>query len=312
MAILVIAEHDNSQIKSGTLNTVSAALKLGSDVHLLVAGSGCAAAADAGKQIAGVSKVLLADAAVLAHPLAENLTPLVVDLAKQYSHVLAPATTFGKNLLPRVAALLDVAQISEITAVESADTFVRPVYAGNVMATVQSADAIKVITVRTTAFEPAATAGGSAAVDAISGAADAGLSRFVSQELTVSDRPELAAAKIVVSGGRALGSAEQFKAVIEPLADKIGAAVGASRAAVDAGYAPNDYQVGQTGKVVAPQLYVAVGISGAIQHLAGMKDSKVIVAINKDEEAPIFQVADYGIVGDLFTVLPELMSELSK
>lgn len=312
MAILVIAEHDNSQIKSGTLNTVSAALKLGSDVHLLVAGNGCAAAADAGKQIAGVSKVLLADAAVLAHPLAENLTPLVVELAKQYSHVLAPATTFGKNLLPRVAALLDVAQISEITAVESADTFVRPVYAGNVMATVQSTDAIKVITVRTTAFEPAATAGGSAAVDAISGAADAGLSRFVSQELTVSDRPELAAAKIVVSGGRALGSAEQFKAVIEPLADKIGAAVGASRAAVDAGYAPNDYQVGQTGKVVAPQLYVAVGISGAIQHLAGMKDSKVIVAINKDEEAPIFQVADYGIVGDLFTVLPELMSELSK
>ncbi|MCK6437590.1 electron transfer flavoprotein subunit alpha/FixB family protein [Rivihabitans pingtungensis] len=312
MAILVIAEHDNSQIKSGTLNTVTAAQKLGSDVHLLVAGAGCAAAADAAKQIAGVSKVLLADAAALAHPLAENLTPLVVDLAKQYSHVLAPATTFGKNLLPRVAALLDVAQISEITAVESADTFVRPVYAGNVMATVQSSDAIKVITVRTTAFEAAAVSGGSAAVEAVSGAADAGLSSFVSQELTVSDRPELAAAKIVVSGGRALGSAEQFKAVIEPLADKLGAAVGASRAAVDAGYAPNDYQVGQTGKVVAPQLYVAVGISGAIQHLAGMKDSKVIVAINKDEEAPIFQVADYGIVGDLFSVLPELMTELSK
>lgn len=312
MAILVIAEHDNSQIKSGTLNTVTAAQKLGSDVHLLVAGAGCAAAADAAKQIAGVSKVLLADAAALAHPLAENLTPLVVDLAKQYSHVLAPATTFGKNLLPRVAALLDVAQISEITAVESADTFVRPVYAGNVMATVQSSDAIKVITVRTTAFEPAAVSGGAAAVEAVSGAADAGLSSFVSQELTVSDRPELAAAKIVVSGGRALGSAEQFKAVIEPLADKLGAAVGASRAAVDAGYAPNDYQVGQTGKVVAPQLYVAVGISGAIQHLAGMKDSKVIVAINKDEEAPIFQVADYGIVGDLFSVLPELMTELSK
>ncbi|WP_333700544.1 electron transfer flavoprotein subunit alpha/FixB family protein, partial [Rivihabitans pingtungensis] len=282
MAILVIAEHDNSQIKSGTLNTVTAAQKLGSDVHLLVAGAGCAAAADAAKQIAGVSKVLLADAAALAHPLAENLTPLVVDLAKQYSHVLAPATTFGKNLLPRVAALLDVAQISEITAVESADTFVRPVYAGNVMATVQSSDAIKVITVRTTAFEAAAVSGGAAAVEAVSGAADAGLSSFVSQELTVSDRPELAAAKIVVSGGRALGSAEQFKAVIEPLADKLGAAVGASRAAVDAGYAPNDYQVGQTGKVVAPQLYVAVGISGAIQHLAGMKDSKVIVAINKD------------------------------
>lgn len=312
MAILVIAEHDNSQIKSGTLNTVTAAQKLGSDVHLLVAGAGCAAAADAAKQIAGVSKVLLADAAALAHPLAENLTPLVVDLAKQYSHVLAPATTFGKNLLPRVAALLDVAQISEITAVESADTFVRPVYAGNVMATVQSSDAIKVITVRTTTFEAAAVSGGAAAVEAVSGAADAGLSSFVSQELTVSDRPELAAAKIVVSGGRALGSAEQFKAVIEPLADKLGAAVGASRAAVDAGYAPNDYQVGQTGKVVAPQLYVAVGISGAIQHLAGMKDSKVIVAINKDEEAPIFQVADYGIVGDLFSVLPELMTELSK
>lgn len=312
MAILVIAEHDNSQIKSGTLNTVTAAQKLGSDVRLLVAGAGCAAAADAAKQIAGVSKVLLADAAALAHPLAENLTPLVVDLAKQYSHVLAPATTFGKNLLPRVAALLDVAQISEITAVESADTFVRPVYAGNVMATVQSSDAIKVITVRTTAFEAAAVSGGAAAVEAVSGAADAGLSSFVSQELTVSDRPELAAAKIVVSGGRALGSAEQFKAVIEPLADKLGAAVGASRAAVDAGYAPNDYQVGQTGKVVAPQLYVAVGISGAIQHLAGMKDSKVIVAINKDEEAPIFQVADYGIVGDLFSVLPELMTELSK
>ena len=306
MAILVIAEHDNSQIKSGTLNTVTAAQKLGSDVHLLVAGAGCAAAADAAKQIAGVSKVLLADAAALAHPLAENLTPLVVDLAKQYSHVLAPATTFGKNLLPRVAALLDVAQISEITAVESADTFVRPVYAGNVMATVQSSDAIKVITVRTTAFEAAAVSGGAAAVEAVSGAADAGLSSFVSQELTVSDRPELAAAKIVVSGGRALGSAEQFKAVIEPLADKLGAAVGASRAAVDAGYAPNDYQVGQTGKVVAPQLYVAVGISGAIQHLAGMKDSKVIVAINKDEEAPIFQVADYGLVADLFEAVPEL------
>lgn len=310
MAILVIAEHDNSQIKSGTLNTVTAAQKLGSDVHLLVAGAGCAAAADAAKQIAGVSKVLLADAAALAHPLAENLTPLVVDLAKQYSHVLAPATTFGKNLLPRVAALLDVAQISEITAVESADTFVRPVYAGNVMATVQSSDAIKVITVRTTAFEAAAVSGGAAAVEAVSGAADAGLSSFVSQELTVSDRPELAAAKIVVSGGRALGSAEQFKAVIEPLADKLGAAVGASRAAVDAGYAPNDYQVGQTGKVVAPQLYVAVGISGAIQHLAGMKDSKVIVAINKDPEAPIFQVADYGLVADLFEAVPQLVAAL--
>ena len=268
-------------------------------------------AADAAKSLAGVTKVLLADAAQYAHGLAENLAPLVVELAKGYSHVLAPASSFGKNLLPRVAALLDVAQISEIVAVESADTFVRPVYAGNVLATVQSADAIKVITVRTTAFE-AAGQGGSAAVETIAAAADAQLSSFVGQELTKSDRPELGAAKIIVSGGRALGSEEQFKAVIEPLADKLGAAVGASRAAVDAGYAPNDYQVGQTGKVVAPQLYVAVGISGAIQHLAGMKDSKVIVAINKDEEAPIFQVADYGIVGDLFTVVPELMAELSK
>lgn len=280
-------------------------------MHVLVAGSGCAAAAQAASALAGVAKVLVADAAAFAHPLAENLTPLIVDLARGYSHVFAPATTFGKNILPRVAALLDVAQISEITAVESADTFVRPVFAGNVMATVQSSDAIKVITVRTTAFEPVAN-GGSAAIEALAGGSDAGLSRFVSQDLTVSSRPELAAAKVVVSGGRALGSAEQFTAVIEPLADKIGAAVGASRAAVDAGYAPNDYQVGQTGKVVAPQLYIAVGISGAIQHLAGMKDSKIIVAINKDEEAPIFQVADYGIVGDLFTVVPELMAELSK
>ena len=311
MAILVIAEHDNTQIKSGTLNTVSAAQKIGGEVHVLVAGSGCAAAAQAASALAGVAKVLVADAAAFAHPLAENLTPLIVDLARGYSHVFAPATTFGKNVLPRVAALLDVAQISEITAVESADTFVRPVFAGNVMATVQSSDAIKVITVRTTAFEPVAN-GGSAAIEALAGGSDAGLSRFVSQDLTVSSRPELAAAKVVVSGGRALGSAEQFTAVIEPLADKIGAAVGASRAAVDAGYAPNDYQVGQTGKVVAPQLYIAVGISGAIQHLAGMKDSKIIVAINKDEEAPIFQVADYGIVGDLFTVVPELMAELSK
>ena len=311
MAILVIAEHDNTQIKSGTLNTVSAAQKIGGEVHVLVAGSGCAAAAQAASALAGVAKVLVADAAAFAHPLAENLTPLIVDLARGYSHVFAPATTFGKNILPRVAALLDVAQISEITAVESADTFVRPVFAGNVMATVQSADANKVITVRTTAFEPVAN-GGSAAIEALAGGSDAGLSRFVSQDLTVSSRPELAAAKVVVSGGRALGSAEQFTAVIEPLADKIGAAVGASRAAVDAGYAPNDYQVGQTGKVVAPQLYIAVGISGAIQHLAGMKDSKIIVAINKDEEAPIFQVADYGIVGDLFTVVPELMAELSK
>ena len=309
MAILVIAEHDNTQIKSGTLNTVSAAQKIGGEVHVLVAGSGCAAAAQAASALAGVAKVLVADAAAFAHPLAENLTPLIVDLARGYSHVFAPATTFGKNILPRVAALLDVAQISEITAVESADTFVRPVFAGNVMATVQSSDAIKVITVRTTAFEPVAN-GGSAAIEALAGGSDAGLSRFVSQDLTVSSRPELAAAKVVVSGGRALGSAEQFTAVIEPLADKIGAAVGASRAAVDAGYAPNDYQVGQTGKVVAPQLYIAVGISGAIQHLAGMKDSKIIVAINKDPEAPIFSVADYGLEADLFTAVPELVKAL--
>ncbi|OHX17211.1 electron transfer flavoprotein subunit beta [Chromobacterium amazonense] len=310
MAILVIAEHDNQSLKAGTLNTVTAAAKLG-EVHVLVAGHNAAAAADAAKNLAGVSKVLLADAAQYAHGLAENLSSLVVGLAKAYSHVLAPASSFGKNLLPRVAALLDVAQISEITAIESADTFVRPIYAGNVMATVQSVDPIKVITVRTTAFD-AAGHGGSAAVETIAAGADSQLSAFVGQELTKSDRPELGSAQVIVSGGRALGSEEQFKAVIEPLADKLAAAVGASRAAVDAGYAPNDYQVGQTGKVVAPQLYIAVGISGAIQHLAGMKDSKVIVAINKDEEAPIFQVADYGIVGDLFTVVPELMAELSK
>ncbi|MEN3029726.1 electron transfer flavoprotein subunit alpha/FixB family protein [Chromobacterium amazonense] len=310
MAILVIAEHDNQSLKAGTLNTVTAAAKLG-EVHVLVAGLNAAGAADAAKNLAGVSKVLLADAAQYAHGLAENLSSLVVGLAKAYSHVLAPASSFGKNLLPRVAALLDVAQISEITAIESADTFVRPIYAGNVMATVQSVDPIKVITVRTTAFD-AAGQGGSAAVETIAAGADSQLSAFVGQELTKSDRPELGSAKVIVSGGRALGSEEQFKAVIEPLADKLAAAVGASRAAVDAGYAPNDYQVGQTGKVVAPQLYIAVGISGAIQHLAGMKDSKVIVAINKDEEAPIFQVADYGIVGDLFTVVPELMAELSK
>lgn len=310
MAILVIAEHDNQSLKAGTLNTVTAAAKLG-EVHVLVAGHNAAAAADAAKSVAGVAKVLLADNAAYAHGLAENVAPLVVDLAKGYSHVLAPASSYGKNLLPRVAALLDVAQVSDIIAIESADTFVRPVYAGNVLATVQSSDAIKVITVRTTAFEAAAQ-GGAANIEAVATVSDAGLSSFVGQELTKSDRPELGAAKIIVSGGRALGSEEQFKAVIEPLADKLSAAVGASRAAVDAGYAPNDYQVGQTGKVVAPQLYVAVGISGAIQHLAGMKDSKVIVAINKDEEAPIFQVADYGIVGDLFTVVPELIAELSK
>jgi electron transfer flavoprotein alpha subunit len=312
MSVLVIAEHDNASIKSGTLNTITAAGKLGGDVHVLVAGSGCAAAAQAAAKIAGVAKVLVADAAQYANGLAENLGDLVAGLAKGYSHVLAPATTYGKNFLPRVAALLDVAQISDIIKVESADTFVRPIYAGNVLATVQSADSVKVITVRTTAFDAAATEGGAGAVEAVAAGADAGKASFVGQELTKSDRPELTAAKIIVSGGRALGSSEQFTAVIEPLADKIGAAVGASRAAVDAGYAPNDYQVGQTGKIVAPQLYVAVGISGAIQHLAGMKDSKIIVAINKDEEAPIFQVADYGLVADLFTAVPELIAELSK
>ena len=312
MSVLVIAEHDNASIKSGTLNTITAATKLGGDVHVLVAGSGCAAAAQAAAKIAGVAKVLVADAAQYANGLAENLGDLVAGLAKGYSHVLAPATTYGKNFLPRVAALLDVAQISDIIKVESADTFVRPIYAGNVLATVQSADSVKIITVRTTAFDAAATEGGAGAVEAVAAGADAGKASFVGQELTKSDRPELTAAKIIVSGGRALGSSEQFTAVIEPLADKIGAAVGASRAAVDAGYAPNDYQVGQTGKIVAPQLYVAVGISGAIQHLAGMKDSKIIVAINKDEEAPIFQVADYGLVADLFTAVPELIAELGK
>jgi len=312
MAILVIAEHDNQSLKAGTLNAIGAAAKIGGEVHLLVAGHQCAAVADAAKQVSGVQKVLLADDGIYSHLLAENLAPLVVGLAKGYSHILAAATTSGKNFMPRIAALLDVAQISEIVAVESPSVFVRPIYAGNVLATVESADAIKVISVRTTAFEPVATSGGSAALETIAAGSASSLTRFVGQELTKSDRPELAAASVVVSGGRALGSAEQFKSVLEPLADKLGAALGASRAAVDAGYAPNDSQVGQTGKVVAPQLYIAIGISGAIQHLAGMKDSKVIVAINKDEEAPIFQVADYGIVGDLFTVVPELLAELSK
>ncbi|ACO75890.1 probable electron transfer flavoprotein alpha subunit [Laribacter hongkongensis HLHK9] len=311
MAILVIAEHDNAALKSTTKNTVTAAARLGGDIHVLVLGAGAQAAAAEAAKLAGVSKVLLADNAAFAHGLAENLAPAIAGLAKDYSHVLAPATSFGKNVMPRVAALLDVAQLSDIVGIESADTFVRPVYAGNVLVTVQSSDAVKVVTVRGTAFEAAADTG-SAAVEAVSVGADTGLAAYVGAELTQSDRPELTAAKVIVSGGRALGSAEQFKAVVEPLADKLGAAVGASRAAVDAGYAPNDYQVGQTGKVVAPQLYIALGISGAIQHLAGMKDSKVIVAINKDEEAPIFQVADYGLVADLFTAVPELMAELSK
>ena len=310
MGVLVVAEHDNAGFKPATLNTVTAAAKLG-EVTVLVAGSGCRAAADAAAKIKGVAKVLLADGQALDHGLAENLAPMVVALARQFSHVLAPATTFGKNLLPRVAALLDVAQISEITGIEDADTFVRPIYAGNALATVKSADAIKVITVRTTAFDAAQPTGGNAAVEDTTAAGDSGLSTFVGHELTKTERPELTSARIVISGGRGMQSGDNFK-LLEEVADKLGAAVGASRAAVDAGFVPNDYQVGQTGKVVAPDLYIAVGISGAIQHLAGMKDSKVIVAINKDEEAPIFQVADYGLVADLFTAIQELSSELDK
>ncbi|MDQ5879019.1 MAG: electron transfer flavoprotein alpha subunit [Pseudomonadota bacterium] len=309
MAILVIAEHDNASLKPATLNAVSAAAKIGGDIHVLVAGSGCGAAAEAAAKVAGVAKVKVADAAHYADQTAESLAALIVANAAGYSHLIAPATTGGKNTMPRVAALLDVAQISDIIGVESADTFVRPIYAGNVLATVQSADAVKVITVRTTAFEAAAE-GGSAAVETVAAAADAGQTRLVGRELTKSERPELTAAKIIVSGGRGVGNGENYHALLEPLADKLGAALGASRAAVDAGFVPNDYQVGQTGKIVAPQLYVAVGISGAIQHLAGMKDSKVIVAINKDPEAPIFQVADYGLVADLFEVVPQLTAAL--
>ncbi|MGO1076761.1 electron transfer flavoprotein subunit alpha/FixB family protein [Inquilinus sp. CA228] len=311
MSILIVADHDNATLKAATLHAVTAAQKIGGDVHILVAGSGARPAADAAAKVAGVAKVLLAEAPALEHQLAEAVAPLVVDLAKGYSHVLATATSAGKNLLPRVAALLDVQQISEITAVDSPDTFERPIYAGNAIATVQSSDPIKVITVRSTAFEAAAAEGGSAAVESIEAKADAGLSSFVGQELSKSERPELTSARIIISGGRAMGSSENFK-ILEGIADHLGAAIGASRAAVDAGYVPNDYQVGQTGKVVAPDLYIAVGISGAIQHLAGMKDSKVIVAINKDEEAPIFQVADYGLVGDLFKLIPELEAELKK
>ncbi len=309
MAILVVAEHDNRALKGSTLNTIAAAVALGSDIHVLVAGSGCQAVADAAAKAKGVGKVLLADAPHYKDELAENVAPLVVGLAKAYGHVLAPATTFGKNFMPRVAAMLDVAQISDIVAVQSEDTFIRPIYAGNAMATVQSKDPIKVITVRATGFEAVADTGGSAAVEAVTPGADAGVSSLVGRELTKSERPELTAARVVVSGGRGMGSAENFK-LLEPLADKLNAAMGASRAAVDAGFVPNDWQVGQTGKIVAPELYIAVGISGAIQHLAGMKDSRVIVAVNKDEEAPIFQVADYGIVGDLFKVVPELVAEL--
>lgn len=309
MAILVLAEHDNASLKAATLNTVAAAQKIGGDIHVLVAGNGCDAACAAAAALTGVSKVLCAAAPHYEAQLAENVAALVVAHAAGYTHILAPATSLGKNVLPRVAALLDVAQISDIVAVEAADTFVRPIYAGNAMAKVKSADAVKVITVRTTAFE-AVGSGGSAPVEAIAAAADLGLSKLVGRELTKSERPELGAAKVIVSGGRGLGSGENYHALLEPLADKLGAALGASRAAVDAGYVPNDYQVGQTGKIVAPQLYIAVGISGAIQHLAGMKDSKVIVAINKDPEAPIFQVADYGLVADLFQVVPELTAAL--
>ena len=309
MSILVIAEHDHISIKTATLNAVTAASRIGGEIHLLVAGKDCTSVADEAVKISGVAKVLLADAPHYADQLPENLAALVVAKASGYSHILAAATTAGKNFMPRVAALLDVAQISEIVAVESPDTFVRPIYAGNVLATVQSLDPVKVITVRTTAFE-AAEQGASAVVETVGAEAETGRSSLVSRELTQSARPELAAAKVVVSGGRGLGSAENFHALMEPLADKLGAAMGASRAAVDAGFVPNDYQVGQTGKIVAPQLYIAVGISGAIQHLAGMKESRVIVAINKDADAPIFQVADYGLVGDLFEIVPALTAAL--
>ncbi len=310
MSILVLAEHDNVVLKDATLAAVTAAGQLGGDVHLLVAGKGAQSVADAAAQVAGVAKVLLADDAAYENALAENLAPLITGLMAGYDAFVAPATTRGKNVAPRVAAALDVAQISEILSVEGPATFTRPIYAGNAIATVTSSDAKKVITVRGTAFAKAATSGGAASIEAVGATGDAGLSTFEGAELTKSARPELTAAKIIVSGGRALGSSEKFHEYIDPLADKLGAAVGASRAAVDAGYAPNDYQVGQTGKIVAPELYMAIGISGAIQHLAGMKDSKIIVAINKDEEAPIFQVADVGLVGDLFSIVPELTGKL--
>ncbi len=312
MAVLVVAEHDNKSIRKSTLNAVAAAQKIGGELQVLVAGHQAADAAKAASQIPGVAKVLHADAPHLADFLAENVAALVVALAKGYSHILAPATSNGKNVMPRAAALLDVQQISDIVAVEGVDTFVRPIYAGNALATVKSKDAIKVITVRTTAFDAGAATGGSAKVESVAPPADAGLSSFVGREVSKSERPELTAAKIIVSGGRGMGSGENFTKVLEPLADKLGAAMGASRAAVDAGFVPNDWQVGQTGKIVAPDLYIAVGISGAIQHLAGMKDSRVIVAINKDEEAPIFQVADYGLVGDLFQLVPNVVEELKK
>jgi electron transfer flavoprotein alpha subunit len=309
MSILIIAEHDNQSLKSGTFNTVTAAQRIGGDIVVLVAGAGCNAAADAAAKIPGVSKVLVADAPQYGDRLAENLANLVVSIAGDYTHILTPASTFGKNALPRIAALLDVAQISDIIAVESPDTFVRPIYAGSALATVKSQDKVKVITVRMTGFDAAAATGGSAGIEALAALPDSGLTAFVRRDVAKLDRPELIAARVIVSGGRGMGSGENFK-ILEPLADKLGAAVGASRAAVDAGFVPNDYQVGQTGKIVAPDLYIAVGISGAIQHLAGMKDSKVIVAINKDPEAPIFQVADYGLVADLFQAVPELVKEL--
>ncbi|MBK6638700.1 MAG: electron transfer flavoprotein subunit alpha/FixB family protein [Rhodocyclaceae bacterium] len=309
MSILVLAEHDNASLKGASLNAIAAASKMGGEVHVLVAGTGCQGAAEQAAKVADVAKVRVADAAHYGDQTAENLAALIVANAAGYTHIVAPATANGKNTLPRVAALLDVAQISDIISVEAPDTFVRPFYAGNALATVKSADAVKVITVRTTGFDPAGQ-GGSAAIEALAAGPDLGQSKLVGREITKSARPELGAAKIIVSGGRGVGSGENYHSVLEPLADKLGAAMGASRAAVDAGFVPNDYQVGQTGKIVAPQLYVAVGISGAIQHLAGMKDSKVIVAINKDPDAPIFQVADYGLVADLFTAVPELVSAL--
>jgi electron transfer flavoprotein alpha subunit len=312
MAILVVAEHDHKSIRKATLNALAAAQKIGGDIDVLVAGHGAGEAAKAAAQIPGVRKVLHADAPHLADFLAENVSGLILGIAKSYGHILAPSTSNGKNIMPRVAALLDVQQISDIIAVESGDTFVRPIYAGNALATVKSKDPIKVITVRTTGFDAVASSGNSAQIESITAPSDTGLSSFVSREVSKSERPELTSAKIIVSGGRGMASGENFTKVLEPLADKLGAALGASRAAVDAGFVPNDWQVGQTGKIVAPDLYVAVGISGAIQHLAGMKDSRVIVAINKDEEAPIFQVADYGIVGDLFQIVPTLVEELKK
>ena len=310
MSILVIAEHDNASLKAATLNAVSAAVKIGGEIHMLVAGANCGAVAEQASKVAGVAKVKLADAAHYGDQTGENLAALIVANAAGYTHIMAPATSNGKNTLPRVAALLDVAQISEIISVVDADTFVRPIYAGNALATVKSSDSTKVLTVRTTGFDAAAATGGTAAIESIGAGADLGQAKLLGRELTKSARPELAAAKIIVSGGRGLGNGENYHKLLEPLADKLGAAMGASRAAVDAGFVPNDYQVGQTGKIVAPQLYVAVGISGAIQHLAGMKDSKVIVAINKDPDAPIFQVADYGLVADLFQAVPELVAAL--